>query len=288
MSIIVQESEDSRARSGGDEETTERRYDIFWRDAEGALQSFDDVQAEAALIVQTPVAIPSTISVEPLFRQSWRITFEDATLAKAVVSYAPEDPSVTPGQPGVDQYSFGVTAETTHINYGYATVKKTKYLNIFDPIDFNGAINVGKDGRPEGVDVVTPRLQWQITRYFPLAQITPAWIKTAANIVGTVNLNTFRTFATGELMLVGLSGAPDFKRKVWEITYTFDCSPNIEGIVFGDLEPVDKRGFDYLWIKYLIQMDDSDPQKELMPRPAQVNVERVYQYRDYSVLGIGS
>ncbi len=48
---------------------------------------------------------------------------------------------------------------------------------------------------------------------------------------------------------------------------------------------INKRGWDYLWVRYA---DVEDPTaKMLVQRPMAVYVEQVYPYRDFSGLGIG-
>jgi hypothetical protein len=289
MSIIVQETADSGSGSEGSGETRRLRYEIFRKRGDGTAEPFGYQEARTALLNQTPMAIGSSEGDDPLFRSQVSIDFEDAYYAKASVEYAPINPNITPGEPNRDYYSFGVTAEATNIKYGYETV--SQHVSSGDPVTFGGAINVDDRGDAQGVDVATPRLQWTITRYFALDVITPEWIKNAAGIVGTINNSTFRTFASGELMLISLTGAPNWQDKQWEINYAFDASPNIEDMTIGHggyvISGVNKRGFDYLWIKSQnIEIEKAGGEKVLIPVALQANVERVYQYRDFSELGI--
>jgi len=83
-------------------------------------------------------------------------------------------------------------------------------------------------------------------------------------------------------------GASGSKRgqEDWEITFRFAASPNVTGLVIGDIRGINKKGWEYLWVRYT---DDEDAAaKTLVKRPIAAYVEQVYPYGDFSGLGIGT
>ncbi len=137
------------------------------------------------------------------------------------------------------------------------------------------------------MDILVPRLQFTIPRYYPIQIVSADWIKALAFLTGTVCLHRFMSFDIGEIMLLGVEGAPNFDKQRMELTLHFDTSPNVTGIDIaaadGTIEIDEKRGFDYLWLAY---NKDSDADR-LGITPVQANVERVYRYEDWSILGFG-
>ena len=70
----------------------------------------------------------------------------------------------------------------------------------------------------------------------------------------------------------------------WEITFRFAASPNVTHLTIGDITGVDKKGWEYLWVRYADSVDDTA--KALVKKPIAAYVERVYEYGDFSLLGI--
>jgi hypothetical protein len=88
-------------------------------------------------------------------------------------------------------------------------------------------------------------------------------------------------------LFLGASGArrgtdPDDD---WEITFKFAAQPNRNDIMVGDIGPIIKRGWDYLWVQYAPDVDDDVHQ--LIRSPIAAYVEKVYPDGDFSTLGIG-
>jgi len=69
----------------------------------------------------------------------------------------------------------------------------------------------------------------------------------------------------------------------WEITFRFAASPNVTGLTVGDITGVDKKGWEYLWVRY----SDAEDQKVLVKQPTAVYVEKVYESGSFAGLGIG-
>jgi len=69
---------------------------------------------------------------------------------------------------------------------------------------------------------------------------------------------------------------------MWEITHRFSASPNKTGLTIGDITGIEKKGWEYLWVRYADAEDTAA--KTLVKKPAAVYVEKVYEEGDFSVL----
>jgi hypothetical protein len=148
---------------------------------------------------------------------------------------------------------------------------------------------IGVDGQSvNGVDIVVPALSWTETYDVPHAYITAAYIKGVAGLTGTVNNGAFRTFAAGEVLFMGCSGAQEWDDQrgngPWTLSYKFVASPNVTAQTIGDITGVEKKGHEYLWVRY----EDAVSTNELVKKPKYVYVNKVYRDGNFSGLGIGT
>jgi hypothetical protein len=161
---------------------------------------------------------------------------------------------------------------------------------IFGPNNtpsFNGAIGV--DGSSvNGVDIVVPALTWTETYDVPHQYVSAAYIRGVAGLTGSVNNAGFRTFAAGEVLFMGCSGAQEWDDQrgngPWTLSYKFVASPNVTAQKIGDITGVEKKGHEYLWVRY----EDAVSSNELIKRPKAVYVNKVYRDGNFAGLGIGS
>ncbi|MCS7168060.1 MAG: hypothetical protein RMI91_12010 [Gemmatales bacterium] len=70
----------------------------------------------------------------------------------------------------------------------------------------------------------------------------------------------------------------------WEITFSFAASPNATGLTVGEITDIEKKGWEYLWVRY----QDIEDENVLVKQPAAVYVEQVYSHGDFALLGIGT
>ncbi|MCE9605061.1 MAG: hypothetical protein K8U03_09200 [Planctomycetia bacterium] len=244
------------------------------------LGTADHALAETLLIEATPLIFPTAF--HNLVRKDWSCDPDGRRKWRGSVQYGVPDPD-----DNQEQMSFNVSGETTHITQALRTIGKFRASDsIVDPADFQGAIGVDKDGEVKGVDIVTGKLSFSKTVYFPLNRVNDLYLKTLAGLVGKVNETQFKTFAPGEVLFVGCSGSPQWEKSRWEITFNFDCSPNLTNIQIGPIVVDAKLGWDYLWVQY--EKFEDGAAKQIVPRPLQVNVERVYYFADFAALGIGN
>jgi hypothetical protein len=88
----------------------------------------------------------------------------------------------------------------------------------------------------------------------------------------------------GEVLFLGASGSQRGQDD-WEITFRFAASPHVTGLVIGSIGGINKRGWEYLWVRYADAEDMASG--TLVKRPIAAYVEQVYPYGDFSGLGIG-
>jgi len=158
-----------------------------------------------------------------------------------------------------------------------------------------GAINVDENG-PQGVDVMVPQLQWTETYDVPSAFITSAYIRKVHLLTASTNDAAFRGFAKGEVLFAGMTGSQEWDAQKgdgpWSLSYRFVASPNVGPDLgglpadpIGDITSYNKRGHEYLWVKYATQEDAT--KNQILRVPLTVYVNKVYPDGDFSKLGIG-
>jgi hypothetical protein len=148
---------------------------------------------------------------------------------------------------------------------------------------------IGVDGsNVAGVDIVVPQLTWTETYDVPSTYVTNDYIKGVAALTGTVNTAAFRSFAAGEVLFLGASGSHEWDDDKgygpWSLSFKFVASPNVTAKTIGTITGIEKKGHEYLWIRY----EDSVTDNTLLKKPKFVYVNKVYLDGDFSKLGIGT
>lgn len=175
--------------------------------------------------------------------------------------------------------SFDTTGGSQQITQSLLTVSRTPA----NAPNFKGALNF--DGQKvNGVEIVVPVYTFSEQHYKSRAAVSAAYRKTLANLTGKVNSSAFRGFDAGEVLFRGAAGQLAVVEgvKQWQITYQFAASPNRANIPVGDLVVPSKLGWDYLWALYGEAVD----QNAVVQTPIAAYVERVYEFADFSALGI--
>ena len=177
--------------------------------------------------------------------------------------------------------SFDTTGGTQHITQAYS---ETRFGT--NAPDQKKAIGVDSNG-VNGVDIVVPQLQWQETYDVPNVYVTSEWIRGVSGVTGTTNNASFRGFEAGEVLFLGCSGSQEWDdekgRGPWSLSFRFVASKNVTGETVGDITGVDKKGHEYLWVRY----EESESQNVLIKKPKAVYVNKVYREGNFSSLGIG-
>jgi hypothetical protein len=153
--------------------------------------------------------------------------------------------------------------------------------------NMSGAIGVDGNG-VNGVDIVVPQLQWQETYDVPNTYVTSAWIRGVSGVTGTTNNASFRGFDAGEVLFMGCSGSQEWDdqkgKGPWSLSFRFVASKNVTGQTIGGISGIEKKGHEYLWVRY----EDSVTSNTLLKQPKAVYVSKVYKDSDFSLLGIGT
>jgi len=214
-----------------------------------------------------------------LVRQSLSIERIAEDVWEGTVRYGPRQPP----QMGDSSYQFETGGGTQHITHSIQTVGRYAPPGKTAP-DFQGAIGVTHDN-VEGVDITVPVYNFSETHYIAVELVTNSYKATLFYLTGKVNNAPFRGFATGEVLFLGASGSQRGQED-WEITFKFAASPNVQNMTIGDITGINKKGWEYLWVRYA---DDVDANANaLIKKPIAAYVEQVYQYADFSLLGIGT
>jgi hypothetical protein len=195
------------------------------------------------------------------------------TTWKVAVRYEKADSEPPPETPE-PVTSFDSTGGTQHITQSIATVGR---YGEKASDQLGGAI--GYDGENvNGVDITIPVWNWTETHYLPV-------INSAAyySLTGKVNADVFRGFQPGEVLFLGASGTQRGDG-LWEITFKFAASPNRDNIAVGSITGIAKKGWEYLWVQYGDDVDDTV--KTRIKKPIAVYVERVYDEGNLASLGI--
>ena len=246
---------------------------------------FEAADEDAALAAARTKAASRTVSgmvldevevTERVNKDTWKV--------KAI--YKDED-SDDPDEPDEDEettsFAFDTGGGTMHRNQSLKTVSKVPN----DAPDFNGAIEVDNEGNVNGVDVTMPVLNFTETHTMNGSRVTTSYKKTVAALTGTVNSSGFRGFSAGEVLFLGASGTKRSKKPnaPWEITFRFAVSPNQSSLQVGKLKVSNKRGWDYLWVRYADKVAEN--RKNVIKEPVAAYVEQVYPDGDFGNLGLG-
>ena len=239
------------------------------------LYMVDGTEDDAAVRAVVEATIPAMYA--GLVFQNYHIAHQGSGLWEVSFRYGKKEPK----EPRQSSFSFDTGGGTTHMTQSLETVASYAPGGEEAP-DFKGAIGVNNDS-VEGTDITIPVYNFKETHYIPIALVTPAYKATLFYLTGKVNAFSFKGFAPGEVLFLGASGSQRGQED-WEITFSFAASPNATGLTMGDITDIDKKGWEYLWVRY----QDAEDEDVLVKQPAAVYVEQVYPYGDFSLLGIGT
>jgi hypothetical protein len=211
-------------------------------------------------------------SVAYLGDNAWQVT----------INYEKAGAEPSTNEPLKRSRSFDTTGGTQHMTQAFAESR----FGSGAP-DQMKAIGVDTNG-VNGVDVVVPQLQWQEQYDVPNHYVTSDWIRGVAGVTGTTNNANFRGFEAGEVLFVGCSGSQEWDdqkgKGPWSLSFRFVASKNVTDETIGDISGVNKKGHEYLWVRY----EDAVSSNVLLKKPKAVYVNKVYRESNFSTLGIGT
>jgi len=267
--VTVEEKFESRLVTTGQNASAELRYVVRGTN--------DDVEARTALVNASPLVYDLyNTGIYLLVRESLTLEPVGDELWEGIVRYG-----IFP-QTNESVFAFDTGGGTQHVTQSLSTVAAYAPPGKVPP-DFKGAIGVTADS-VEGGDITVPVYQFSETHYLPAELVTPGYKAALFFLTGKVNGVPFRGFAVGECLFLGASGS---KRGYgdWEITFRFAGSPNASNLRVGDIIGINKRGWEYLWVRYADAEDTNA--KALVKKPIAAYIEQVYEYGDFLLLGIG-
>jgi len=236
------------------------------------VQGTEDDGAVRALVEAT---IPALYT--GLVFQTYHISHQGGGVWEVTARYGKKEPKDT----NDSSFSFDTGGGTTHITQSLATIGSYAPPGKVAP-NFKGAIGCTTDS-VEGTDVTIPVYSFTETHYLPVAVVTGAYKAALFYLTGKVNNAAFKGFAIGEVLFQGASGSQRGEED-WEITFRFAASPNVTGLSVGLITGINKKGWEYLWVRYA----DAEDQNVLVKQPIAAYVEKVYDEGDFSGLGIGT
>jgi len=190
-----------------------------------------------------------------------------------------------PKEAGEASFSFDTTGGQQKITQSLQTIGAYAPAGKTAP-DFKGAIGVTHEA-VEGVEITVPVFGFTLTLYLAAASVTSAYLEDIKSLTGKVNNAIWNVYVdgvtitaqAGECLFLGASGS---KRGAddWEISFKFALSRNVSGLSVGDISGINKKGWEYLWVRY----DDADDAaaSALVKRPMAAYVEKVYELGDFT------
>jgi hypothetical protein len=271
--VTIEEQHESPRLLGGERPGIERSYLITSPDTEDEGVIVDEFKALVPLL---DPALNLPRETEPDMKQLTALFW--------VGTFRFRDPDQVENDTGESSFQFDTGGGSTHITHSKQTLNT--YSAGTAP-DFEGAINVSENA-VEGTEITVPVYQFSETHWLDDAVVDGAYKAALFHATGKVNNAAFRGFEAGEVLFLGASGSKR-GRGDWEITFRFAASPNVvtaDNLMIGPLGPVEKKGWDYLWVRY---QETEDATAEMVVRtPIAVYIEQVYDEVDFETIGIGT
>lgn len=143
----------------------------------------------------------------------------------------------------------------------------------------------GDGSPPSGADVQEPIASFSETHYLPSTTITDAHQRTLLRIVGRLNDASFRGWSAKEVLCTGVSGSQRGAED-WEISFRFSVREHQTGLTIAGITAVNKEGWQFLWVRYRTEIDDTEP--VLTDVAEYAVVADVFRTADFADLGIGT
>lgn len=177
--------------------------------------------------------------------------------------------------------SFSTKGGRQHVTQSRETVGTFVQTPYVAP-DFKGAIGVTKSG-VQGTDIVVPAFSFQLTVRVPSTSVSTSYVMTCHSLTGCQNNATFFGFEAGEVTFLGMDGRKSGPES--ELSFAFSAEPNVEDQVIGDIDGIEKKGQDYLWVLY--DEEEDTAAKRMAMRPKAAYVEQVKPPANFALLGLG-
>lgn len=149
---------------------------------------------------------------------------------------------------------------------------------------FNKVIGVQQTDPPTGVEK-----QYATGAYVETHYIDPGdWnIATALewfDRITLVNNNPYHGFQERELLFMGATAQITKGITILPVTLTWAYSKSEQALQVGEIQNIDKPGWDYLWAQYI----KVEKEEFAVRDPQSVTVNGIYQEEDFNAWGIGN
>ena len=276
MADVVEKVE-SRERS----DTSERRIYIVTGTSDAAV-------AQAAVLAFAPATADGFTRQPPRVTPAYIDEADEPTCVwESEVMYE-NSPGVKPLAIGEKRSQIQIGASgTLHITSVPSAQHLTDVAITGEAVvDTDGVL--GWDGQNvQGADVDSPSFRWSETHVLANATVTDAYMIGLIGVRFKAPLNEaiFRGFQPGEVKLCGISGGAREDQDV-ELTFEFEARPNIDGVVYGECDAIDIKGWDNVTLIYADRQYVIAEQK--VPVVIGVHTDELYPVTDFGVLGIGT
>lgn len=229
-----------------------------------------------------------------LVKKSIEVEPQGGDLWYGKVNYAKQDYGELDGQDGSEdpdppaeaddttqlggEFSFTTTGGTQHIVTSLETIsthgRKVGGVEVNVPNNQQG-IGVTKES-VEGCDIAVPKFEFSLTKKTDF--ITMKYMKILRDVTGKINKIKWQSFEPGEVLFLGAEGRYNADDGSWLITYKFAAQrTRTDFDVAPDLRVTKKRGWDYLWVGFVDEVNND----AILKRPKYAYVERVYEEEDF-------
>lgn len=231
-------------------------YTTHWK----AINTISQTYVHSFALGATPAVIATIYGI--LYRQDIRVRQSAYNQFDVEIPYAARK-----AEQGEWTWDYDTSGASIHITNSKETIES---YPVSTAPDHKGAIGVSGDD-VAGTERVIPALKINVHYKHPSGIVTLARVKALAAITGTVNSDTFLTFAPGEVLFLGSRGQDGTEAEA-SATYMFAMSSNATGLSIGDITGVAKKGWQTAWIAYKENVDGGKPARV----PQYVYVERIY------------
>ncbi len=235
-------------------------YTSKWKAVGDPSQTYVHIYANAA----TP---PTVLTIYgTLHRQDIRVVQVAYNQFDVTVPYAKN-----PNANGSWTWDFDTTGGTVHITHAEEVARYP--AGVAPPL--SGTIGLDKD-QVNGTDIIIPAMKFNVQYKHPSGELTLARSKFLSNITGTVNGDTFLTYAPGEVLFLGARGSDGSDSEV-TANYQFAMSANLDNGTIGGIAGVNKKGHEHAWIQFADAVVNEAGVNFPTRKPKHVYVNRPYE-----------
>ena len=178
--------------------------------------------------------------------------------------------------------AFDTGGGSAHITQSLTTIARHAPPGKSAP-DCLGAIGVTTDS-VEGTDINVPVYQFGETHYISNLLVTPAYKANLFHLTGRVNSDRVAGLRRGRGAVPGRERRQTWRQTTGRLLSASPQVPNVTGLVIGSINGIDKRGWEYVWVRY----SDVESASVLVKQPIAAYVEQVYRTGNFLTLGIGA